>query len=270
MKKHQLQRSVEQGLYTLDQLVKAALVFIPNGQLIDSFIHFNSGLKQERILGFVEDIKKVFETGLGKSLDNYNFETEDFVDLFDSIMRKVQYTKSKQKLEVFKGIFVNAIVTGSYDLTQVYIDLTSNLHEKQIDILLSFINTNDSRKNKAMQIKQLSQESEEKEVYKKHLEELARNGTIKPNQSIAKAHQDEIRILAKLTEVRKEHERIVESINPQKFGLEDSEYNYFVRDLLSKGLLIENTYVSFASTVVESIDATDFAIAYHKFVVINA
>lgn len=61
---------------------------------------------------------------------------------------------------------------------------------------------------------------------------------------------------------------LVDSINHDCFNIDKSEYSYFIKDLVSKGLLVENTYNSFQSTIVDSIDPTVFAINYIKFVTI--
>lgn len=269
MEKSKVERRAEVADYTMEQLRKIYTGFMPYSHVVEGFWNFNKGLKQQRLMNFVESLKLVFESKLKIKLDSYDFQSEDFVDLFESIMKEVQTTKSIEKLNAFRGIFINSLILDSFDLTQVYIDLTTSLHEKQIEILNIFISTNEDRKNISKKISELSKLHGEKEANTKRLRALTEKGTIESGQSIAQSSKDEVAVLAQLEKAREEHKRIVDSINPIRFGIESSKFNYFVRDLISKGLLVENTYVSFASNIVDSIDATDFAIDYYKFVTID-
>jgi len=269
MEKSKIEKRADIGVYTMKQIQKMITGFLPGSHVIEGFWNYKGGLKQKRLIDFSESLKRIFEEVLNIDLDSYNFEKEDFVDLIDAIMYKVQSTKSIEKLDAFRGIFVNTLIKDYYDLSQVYIDLTTSLHDKQIEILRYFISTNDDRKNKSKEINELSKLHQEKEAHKKHLRDLTDKETIEIGQSITQTNKDEAEVLAKLVKAREEHKRLVDSINPNKFAIETSKFNYFIRDLISKGLLVENTSVSFAATVVDSIDATDFAMDYYKFITID-
>lgn len=269
MKKSNIEKREELAVHAVEQIQKAVLGFMKGGHVVEAFLNYRSGLKRKRLVDFTDSLKQVFESELSIDLDDYNFESEDFVDLIDLIMNKVQTTKSIEKLNAFRGIFINSLILDSFDLTQVYIELTTSLHEKQIEILRKFISTNEDRKKSSKVINELSQLYEEIESRKKHLKELIDKGKLGTNESYTQATMDEVRTLALLSKARDDHKRLVDSINAIHFGIESSKYNYFVRDLISKGLLVENTYVSFDTTVVDSIDAMDFAIDYYKFVTID-
>lgn len=268
MKKSKKEKNGEIAKYTAEQISNLIIGFMPGWHVLN-FWGFRNGLKQKRLLDFAESLKKTFESELNIDLDDYDFQSENFVDLFDSIMNQVQITKSEEKLNAFKGIFVNSLINDEYHMVQVYIDLTTSLHEKQIEILNLFIKTDDDRKKKSKEISKLSKDVEQKEKERNKLRRQAKNGTINPNQSVSKATNDEKSLKAKLERTRNAHRRIVDSINAECFNLEESQYIYFLRDLISKGLLVENTYVSFDTTIVDSIDATSFALAYYNFVTID-
>lgn len=235
MKKTQVQKTVEVGLYSLEQFQKMITGFIPNGHLIEGFWNFSSGLKQQRLLDFADSLKKVFETELGEDLDKYNFENDDFVDVFDSIFKKVQSTKSRIKLNAFKGILLNTI-RGKTDLAQVYIDLTSNLHETQIEIINRFLHTDQERKDLLQGLIDNKKLITQAERDFENLKQKARDGTILPNESIAAANK---RIVAKTLEEIKIKEKYDLTVKNVRIGIIEAEYDFYYRDLISKGLLHE-------------------------------
>lgn len=196
-------------------------------------------------------------------------ESEDFVDVIDAVVNQVHLTKSELKLEAFKRIIVNAIISKDNDKAQLFINLTSNLHDKQIEILKVFIDTNESRKCSSLEISKLTALQKEKEDLEKELIKSAQEGRIKESQSILAITKEIENINLKLNKVRESRKKKIDSINAKMFHINDSEFNYFKRDLISKGLLIENSYVSFSDTVVESIDATDFAMDYFHFIALS-
>lgn len=235
MKKTEIQKTVEVGLYTLEQFQKMVTGFIPAGHLIDGSWNFSSGLKQQRLLEFADSLKKVFETELGEDLDKYNFENEDFVDVFDSILKKVQSTKSQSKLNAFKGILLNT-VRGKTDLAQVYIDLTSSLDEKQIEIIMRFLSTDQERKDLLQSLIDNKKLITKAELDFENLKQKAHNGTILPNESLSAANKQVVTKTLEEIKTKDKYDLIVKKI---RIGIVEAEYDFYYQDLISKGLLHE-------------------------------
>ncbi|MBL1279151.1 MAG: hypothetical protein COA33_002715 [Fluviicola sp.] len=129
-------------LYTAEEFRKLALSFIPAGAAVNSFLDYQAGLKQKRIIDFSEKFKDVLELILGRKLHADDFTNEDFVDIMESVMGKVQSTKSILKLELFKNILLKKVVTPSLERDTLIqaVKQVDELNESQIIILGAFMN----------------------------------------------------------------------------------------------------------------------------------
>ncbi|MES2557210.1 MAG: hypothetical protein V4604_13725 [Bacteroidota bacterium] len=105
----------ETALYTVDVLQKMVLGFMPGGHLIEGFLNFRSGLKQNRLISFFDSFKKVLDENVGRELKAEDFNNGDFIDVMDSIASKIQTTKSEYKLERFRNILLKQIIEASLE-----------------------------------------------------------------------------------------------------------------------------------------------------------
>lgn len=236
MNKSEVEKREEQTVYGLEQFQKMVLGFMPAGHVIEGFLNYRDGLKQKRILDFSESLKSIFERELGKKLDTYNFETEDFVDVFDSVISQIQNTRSNKKLNGFQAILVNNI-RGKSDLVQTFIDLISRLNDMEIDILNKYNRTEDSRKEIVEEIYHLHNLLKEKKVHTLNLKDKANQGTIKPSESIAAGIKDERSVEAKLIRKKNHYKESYENMNGNSFGVSLGEYEYYSNNLMSYGLI---------------------------------
>jgi hypothetical protein len=124
------------ALFTVEVLREMVLGFIPGGHLVEGFLNFNSGLKQSRIIDFAESLKKVLEENVGRELDSTDFENEDFVYVFETVINKVQNTKSKFKRDRFRCILAKQIVSPALSHeVESYIKLLDELGDVEIIML---------------------------------------------------------------------------------------------------------------------------------------
>lgn len=136
MKKNLKETRSEAINHAVTTLRDISLSFMPGGQVVDSFLSFRSKLKEKRLLSFVEQLRKVFELELDFDLVNYNFETEDFVDIMDSILKKVLETKSEIKLIRFRNILAKQIISPIDNLVvNNYVRLVNELNEIELVML---------------------------------------------------------------------------------------------------------------------------------------
>lgn len=125
---------VDEGRKTFLQILG---VFIPAADVAEGLWNFRSRLKERRMMEFLENIQTIYENELGKDLSTYNFETEDFVDVFDSILSKVLSNKSEKKLEYFSNILVNYMLEPSEDRVFLnYVEILERINDVQLLILL--------------------------------------------------------------------------------------------------------------------------------------
>lgn len=124
-------------LHSFDEFQKLALSFIPGGVVFDIILNFRSNLKQKRTIAFSESVKTSLEAISGKELHSDNFTNEDFIDIMESIMIKVQSTKSAYKLERYRNILINQIIQkpANNELIIKFIQLVEELSEVQLMVL---------------------------------------------------------------------------------------------------------------------------------------
>lgn len=265
MKKSNIERREERVVYGLEQFQKMVLGFMPGGHVIESFLNYRSDLKQKRVLDFSESLKNAFEQELGKDLENYNFENEDFVDLMDSVLTKVQNNRSQFKLDRFKAIIVNSVKERN-DLSQVYVNLTESLNEIQVKILDAYEKSEDERKEIIEKIYRFNNARKESIREEERLILKAENGTIAPNESIAAQKAEANRNMAARLRAEKENASKMDYLKTT-LNLSNGEYDYYFRDLVSRTLLFEREIdVLDDGTMTPYIEVTEFAKGYLSFI----
>jgi hypothetical protein len=126
----------EVALSTASTFQKIVLGFMPGGHVITEFIDFRSNLFQERILRFSQLMKKELEEIYNGEIDINNFSTEEFVDVFEAVIRRVQNTSSEVKLERYKNILLKQIVEPTTEpMILKYVSLLDQINEVQLVIL---------------------------------------------------------------------------------------------------------------------------------------
>jgi len=136
MDKLNKERANQTAIYTFETLQKMVLGFLPGGHLIEGFLNYRSGLKQHRIIEFAESFKAVLDENAGRELTSADFENEDFIDLFETVIGKVQNTKSQFKRDRFRNILAKQIVSPapSHEV-QSFIKLLDELGDVEIIML---------------------------------------------------------------------------------------------------------------------------------------
>lgn len=121
--------------------ILSSLISIPGvGQTLMEVIGFRSKLKQDRLNQFTELLENYFSNHAGIRLEN--FQTEEFSDLFEAVLKRVVHTKSNEKHKRFRDILINQLETPSKDIddSEIYLELISGLTEVEIRILDEYKN----------------------------------------------------------------------------------------------------------------------------------
>lgn len=110
------------------------------GPALSELFDFRSKVKQNRLNQFTELLENFFSNHVGIGLEN--FQTEEFGDLFESVLRRVVQTKSKEKHRRFRDVLINHIVEPSqnFEDSEIYLELISSLSESEIKILDEYRN----------------------------------------------------------------------------------------------------------------------------------
>lgn len=123
---------------TIQILQRLALGFMPGGHVVDEFLNFRSNLKRDRILSFSNSLNEFLKDFKHDELGSENFTTEEFIDIFDSVISKVQITSSNIKLEYFRNIILSQITDSSANeiLSNKVIQTVDNLNDIQLILLM--------------------------------------------------------------------------------------------------------------------------------------
>lgn len=118
-------------------IFKSGLSNVPFiGQLLTEVLFEYTGrMKQQRLNNFIEIMKKSLENS-NPYFDLEKIQSEDFADLFENVLRKVSYTKSKEKLIGFKNIlFRGGKDNCQINRCEIFAELLAQVSSKHIEIL---------------------------------------------------------------------------------------------------------------------------------------
>jgi hypothetical protein len=218
-------------------MAKSAFSAIPfaGGALNEIVFDYRSRLKQNRLNSFVE-LLSAFFTG-HPDIDPERLKTEEFSDLFESVIRRVLQTKSKEKHLRFRDILTWQILYPASEIesAEICLELISTLDEMAINILQEhhvygshYAAINPERQVLLDKIKiDGEQFNDLKRDFNTHQVQIGKLDTrIKKNQAKVEVYNITVLNLQKFREA-------------EFFGLTDAEYLYYKQTLYAKGLLID-------------------------------
>ena len=218
--------------------VKSLIGAIPYGGALINEIAFDyrSRIKQERLNGFTNLLAEFFIDHPDTNIEN--LKTEEFSDLFESVLHKVSQTRSKEKHKRFRDILTLHIQNQELgtENSEIYLELVSSLNEISIHILKEH-----QEFKKAHDILITLTHGVEVEIKSKqsHLNEIFAHETIEKifNNDLKK----EVEVLQQKLDNYKEQIQKIQLFRKAAFyGLADDEFLYYKQILLSKGLLIDS------------------------------
>lgn len=232
---------------------------IPYGgaALDELFFEYNGRIKQNRLNRFVEILAEHFTNDSNIILEN--IKTEDFNDLFESVLRRVVQTKSELKLLRFKDILIKELNSPSenVELIDHYLDLISNLTEEEIKIL----------HNHRFFTSKYEEEIDEMNLLKNNLtslEQQLKNETIIINESKFKKPHDEVKIKY---EYKRDYILSFSKYRKADFyHLNENKFMFYKQRLFSKGLLIDNPMDRIGNIPFAHMGITEFGIEFIDFI----
>jgi hypothetical protein len=239
--------------------LKAIFGVIPYGgaALDELFFEYNGRIKQNRLNRFIEILAENFTSHSIISLEN--IKTEDFNDLFESVLRRVVQTKSEIKLLRFKDILLKEINSPSENIELIdhYLDLISNLTEEEITILYN---------HRFFTIK-YERECDEMNLLKDRLtsfEQQMKNETIIFNESKFTKPRDEVKLKY---EAKKNYILTFSKYKKADFyHLSENRFMFYKQRLFSKGLLIDNPSNRIGNMPFGHMGITEFGTEFIDFI----
>ncbi len=118
---------------------KSVLGFIPGGHVVDGLVEFRSNVHKDRLNKFSEFLKEGFEEVTNKSFDPEHLKTEQFIDAFEIIIKRVASTSSSQKLKRFRNILLREMFeTNNTERFLRNVNFIDSISEAQLLILIIF------------------------------------------------------------------------------------------------------------------------------------
>lgn len=133
----------EEKSQAISLIYKGILGFVPGGHILDEMLEFRANVQRERLSKFSEFLKNGFEDYSGKSFEPENLKSENFIDAFEVIIRKVASTSSEEKLKRYRNVLLRIMFEkNESEIFFKYVNLIDEVSETQI-LILSGLYTNE-------------------------------------------------------------------------------------------------------------------------------
>ena len=221
------------------------------------FFEYNGNIKQKRLNKFIEILSEYFSQNEEINIDN--IKTEDFNDLFESVLRRVVRTKSEKKLIRFKDILIKELKKPSEEteIINLYLELISSLTEEEIIILKHHKNFNAEYEDKVDKVNSLR-------------DQINRNIELRKSETII-IGQSKYEI--KINQLEKERKELNKYLEPLKkyrtaefYGLNNMKFQLFKQMLSAKGLLIDNGMNRIGTSPFQLMNISEFGEEFINFI----
>lgn len=238
---------------------KSIFGVIPYGgaALDELFFEYSGRVKQNRLNKFVEILAENFTQDSGLNIEN--IKTEDFNDLFESVLKRVVQTNSELKLIRFKNILIKELSTPTEqtELIDHYLDLISDLTEEEIGIL----------HNHRYFTIEFEEKIDELNLHRDNLtslEQQLKNERLIIEESKFRKPYNDLKIVH---DNLKEHiDSFAEYKKAKYYDLSDNKFMFYKQRLFSKGLLIDNRMSRVGSLPFGNMGITEFGIEFIEFI----
>ncbi|MFC0878982.1 hypothetical protein ACE01N_20475 [Saccharicrinis sp. FJH2] len=228
------------------------------GALLDElFFEYNGRIKQNRLNHFIEILVEFFTEDANVKIEN--IKTENFNDLFESVLRRVVQTKSDLKLIRFKDILLKELEnpTEQTELIDLYLDLITTLSEEELIILYhhrEFDTKYDAER------KNLDQLTAKLATVKKKMDQE----TIIVIESKYKKEFDSLSL--EIKQIKTKHTELDKYRKSDFYNIDNQKFGFYKQRLYSKGLLIDWGIGRIDTDPFEMMSITQFGIEFIEFI----
>ncbi|KQS93665.1 hypothetical protein [Chryseobacterium sp. Leaf394] len=215
------------------------------GTPLNEFLFEHRGrIKQDRINNFVQNLKDYLETINENVINSEYINSEEFGDIFETILEKISRTESDEKLKRFKQILVRQIeVPERREYIESFLDIISKITDKQFEILI---------------------------LHDKHIEDYQK--IVERSREIDNSEFSNSRFADHVySHERKELDDKKEDLEKKFLGegnynIDKKEYLFLVQDLISKSLLYDAGIGGIGTRPFERVLITDYGQSFIKYV----
>ena len=221
-------------------LTKSIFNAVPfaGGALNEVFFEYRSRIKQKRLNSFTELLADFFASD--QNIDLQNLHTEEFSDLFESVIRRVLQTQSKEKHLRLRNVLIKQILhpQKNIDNDEAYLDLISTLDETAIWVLNehhSFSKAFELIDQKRLRIQ---------ERINKAQPQFIKMPTITEQEiKLKKSAEQKLKIdQAKIEQYNKQVIKLQDFRKARFYQISDADFMYYKQTLYAKGLLIDKSF----------------------------
>lgn len=227
------------------------------------FFEFRSRVKQERLNKLVEVLEKDLAN---LDLNPQKLQTEENLDLFETIFKKVADTRSEQKREYLKNILVTGIKqTDQVEYCELFAQHILSFHPKELEILSAHLYYLLGGKGPLSRKNELFGEMEQNKIWHQAMntpQDFLLRSQLKPGFKPRPPHITS----AEYNEAKKMLELYIEEIVAEKFGISEDELKFFLQNLLSKGLLRDDGTGAIDTDPITIMSITSLGLKFLNFI----
>jgi hypothetical protein len=216
------------------------------------FFEFRSKVRQERINHFVG----LMERELSRlNIDPEKLKTEEQLDLFENVFKKVMETRSEKKRVAFKNILVYGIKSkDNIHACELFFELLSQINEAEVMILKEHGNF----------LVQGQSALRMRNTLKGQLEYMGKDG--ETFRSIASATPSYLDLKEEYQRAKKTLDDYIQNCTPHYFGMDKGQYLFHLQNLSAKGLLIDDGTGAIGTNNFGTMSLTEFGQKFIRFI----
>ena len=245
-------------------VIRTILGTLPCGPVFIEIFEIGGRIKQQRLNSFLEELAK-FLTENQEDINIDNIRSEDFIDLFESVITRVVKTQSEIKRQRFKDILINKIKVPYYNIdnADIHLSLICELSEKAIEILSGhgvFNNKFEEEKQRKIDI--------EDQINKTTLEvqqEWKNNRSGHANR-YSSVNSEKQKLETQLRELEQYFSSLEKYRTAEHYNITETEFLYYKQSLASKALLIDSGVGSIGCRSFEIMSITQFGQDFINFI----
>jgi len=258
-------KSARQVAGTVMKAVVEAVPYV--GGSLNVFLEHRSKLKQQRINDFVTSFWDYLQN-IGESEIVLDYvKSDEFSDMFEGVVRRVALTNSETKLKRFKSILTNQIRGNAQsDYTETFLDLTTYLSDKQIEILLVYSQIEKSIEGYYEQIPHIEEEIEGLKTALVKERRLSQKGFANDFSRIDEAIKRKKEVLVKQ---KSAISQVGQFRHHKHYGIDEKDYLILVQDLVGKSLLVDIGLPILGVKPFQILAITEFGRKYLEFIAVT-
>lgn len=243
----------------LNSTLKSAFGAIPfaGTALNELFFEYNSSLKQKRLNRFIEILSEYFFINQDVKIEN--IKTEDFNDLFESVLKRVVQTKSEAKLLRFRDIIINQLNSPSdeTEIVDLYLEIISSLSEIELTILYN-------HRVFDLKYEDLIDKMNSLKDSLNGFDERKKRETV--NVDKFRIGEEKKEAENKISEIQEKLGSLHKYRKAEFYNISNDKFQFYKQRLFSKGLLVDNRRNRIGSDAFEAMGITEFGLEFINFI----